>query len=103
MFQMSGGFAYMPALSRPFVVDTEQLDPSKAKELENSVREARFFDLSAQASAVKKGAADYRTYTIAVEDGERKHTVELTDPITDSNLQHLVSQLRSMSRPSGKG
>lgn len=63
-FNMSGGFAYLPALSRPVIIDTAQIDPQVANQLESLVRESRFFDQPARADTTAKGAADYRTYTI---------------------------------------
>lgn len=94
---MDGGFAYMPALSKPLSLDTAQLDPQVARQLEAYVREAHFFDQPAQPGKATKGAADYRTYTIAVEDGPRFHTIQVTDPIADANLQRLVSYLRNIA------
>jgi hypothetical protein len=98
-FKISGGFAYIPALSRPVIIDTAQIDPQVANQLESLVQESRFFDQPATINTVPKGAADYRTYTITVEEGSRAHTIELTDPITDANLERLVSFLEGMSRP----
>ena len=99
-FQMSGGFAYIPGLSRPVIIDTAQIDPQVANQLEFLVRESRFFDQPARVDTTAKGAADYRTYTITLQDGPRIHTVQLTDPITDANLERLVSRLQIMARPS---
>jgi hypothetical protein len=98
-FKMSGGFAYIPALSRPVIIDTAQIDPQVANQIESLVQESRFFDQPAIINNAPKGSADYRTYTITVEEGSRAHTVELTDPITDTNLERLVSFLEGLSRP----
>jgi len=99
-FEISGGLAHISALSRPVIIDTAQIDPQVANQIESIVRESRFFDQPARASTLSKGAADYRTYTITVEDGSRVHTIQVTDPIADANLGSLISRLRSMSRPS---
>ncbi|MDF7814968.1 protealysin inhibitor emfourin [Hymenobacter sp. YC55] len=99
-FRMEGGFAFLPALSRPFVLDTTQLSPQQAQQVESYVREAHFFDQPTQPGTVAKGAADYRTYTLTVEDGPQVHSIQLTDPIADANLQRLVSHLRLMAHPS---
>ena len=96
-FEMSGGFAHLPALSRPVTIDTAQIEPQARTELESLVRQSRFFDQPAQPTPAK-GAADYRTYTITVQDGSRVYTIQLTDPITDINLEQLVSRLRVMAR-----
>ena len=96
---MDGGLAYLPAFNRPFIIDTAQLNSEAANQLEDVVRESRFFDQPAQTGSVAKGAADYRTYTITVEDGSQSHTIKVTDPIKDANLQKLVSHLRDMAHP----
>jgi hypothetical protein len=97
-FEMSGGFAHLPALSRPLTIDTAQIEPQARTELESLVRQSRFFDQPLRGPTPAKGAADYRTYTITVQDGPRAHTIQLTDPTTDINLEHLVSRLRVMAR-----
>jgi hypothetical protein len=96
-FEMSGGFAHLPALSRPVTIDTAQIEPQARTELEFLVRQSGFFDQPAHPTPAK-GAADYRTYTITVQDGSRVYTIQLTDPITDINLEQLVAKLRVMAR-----
>ena len=96
-FEMSGGFAQLPALNKPVTIDTAQIEAQARTELESLVRRSQFFGQPTH-STPTKGAADYRTYTIAVQDGSRVHTIQLTDPITDINLEQLVSRLRVMAR-----
>ena len=43
-FEMSGGFAHLPALSRPVTIDTAQIEAQARTELESLVRQSRFFD-----------------------------------------------------------
>ena len=97
-FEMSGGFAHIPGLSGPVTIDTAQIDPQVATELESLVRQSRFFDQLARDQSPARGAADYRTYTITVQDGPQVHTIQLTDPIRDTNLGRLVSRLSVMAR-----
>jgi len=97
---MSGGFAHLPTLSKPFIIDTAQINTQNAYQLETMVRESDFFNQPAHVDSKTKGAADYRTYTITVEDGTNVHSVQLTDPIEDAKLQKLVSQLQLMSQQS---
>ena len=96
-FEMSGGFAQLPALNKPVTIDTAQIEAQARTELESLVRRSRFFDQPTHPTP-KKGAADYRTYTITVQDGSCIHTIQLTDPIADINLDQLVSRLRVMAR-----
>jgi emfourin len=98
-FEMNGGFAPIPALSGPITTDTTQIGPELANQLESLVRESHFFDKPARVATMAKGAADYRAYTITVQDGPRIHSVQLIDPITDANFERLVSLLRLTARP----
>jgi hypothetical protein len=96
--EVSGGFAPLPALSGPLTIDTAQIEPQARTELEALVCQSRFFDLPLRGPTPAKGAADYRTYTITVQDGPRVYTIQLTDPITDIYLEQLVSRLRVIAR-----
>ena len=99
-FQISGGFANLPALNGPFLINTEHLDRQTATQLESLVLASRFFSQPSTAGAVAKGAADYRTYTITIEDGLNMHTIQLADPIKDADVAQLVLKLRNMPHPS---
>ena len=76
--ETSGGFAPLPALNRPITIDTTTIDPQLACQLEFLVRDAAFFDRPAFIDTTKKGAADYQTYIVTVQDGLRVHTVCVT-------------------------
>jgi hypothetical protein len=92
--QIDGGMAYFPGLSRPVVVNSADLPKAQARRLERLVENARFFDLPAASRALPKGAADMRRYTITVEDGRRRHTVRLNDPIEDADMLALIEFLQ---------
>ncbi|MBM3521026.1 MAG: hypothetical protein FJX63_09740, partial [Alphaproteobacteria bacterium] len=79
VYTKEGGLAYIPALAAPVTIDTGALEAEDAKAVESTVREAAFFELPARIGSPRPGAADYQTYTISVEDGGRKHTVQVTD------------------------
>lgn len=95
---VSGGFAHIPGLSKPFTVDTTLLDPKISAQLEFLVHSCQFFQQAASAAPAPQGAADFRTYSITVEDGARIHNVQLIDPIRDADLERLVSALQSIAR-----
>ena len=104
-FQVEGGIAYFPGLSQPVTIDTAKLSETEAAELQQLVDAAQFFDLSATAGR-RRGAADYRQYTITVEQDGRRHTARLSDPIEGQALQALVDYLSrkaSQLRRSGEG
>lgn len=91
-FEKDGGFAYFPGLYKPVIIDTDELSAEEAKEMKRLIEAACFFDLPAS-SPPPRGAADYFQYTISVSTPARHHTVRLTDPISDSNVQDLVHYL----------
>jgi hypothetical protein len=103
-FVTEGGVAYFPGLSRPVVVDSDDLPEADAGELRRLIDAADFFEQPALPRTLPKGAADLRQYTIGVQDGRRRHTIRLVDPIDDSHLQDLVDFLRRhASRPATLG
>lgn len=97
-FQSEGGVVgYIPGLSEPVTVDTRQLPADQAAAVEGLVRGARFFEQSAQQPAPEK-ARDTPRYTITVDDGGRRHTIRVDEPVGDADLQQLVQYLRSQAR-----
>jgi hypothetical protein len=96
-FKMDGGFVYVPARSEPVTIDTDDLPAEEANELERLIEAAGFFELP-QNTPPPRGAADYLRYTISVTCPERSHTVQLTDPIEDPDLQALVEYLEAKAR-----
>ncbi len=93
-FKMEGGLAYFPGLAKPVTIDSDQLPQEEASELEQRVSAVHFFDLPRTVGAPPRGAADFRQYLITVEDRGRRHSVQLTDPVEDSNLQALLDYLK---------
>ena len=92
--QTDGGMAYFPGLSKPVVVDSSELPKEQSAQLKQLIDTTRFFERPAGSRSLPKGAADIRRYTITVEDGRRRRTVRLTDPIEDADLQALVDFLQ---------
>jgi hypothetical protein len=98
-YKTDGGFVYLPARSEPVTIDTDDLPAEEANELERLIEAAGFFDLP-EASEPPLGAADYLHYTISVTSPEHSHTVHLTDPIEDPDIQALVEYLEEKARES---
>jgi hypothetical protein len=96
--QMEGGLAAFPGLSQPVTIDTQKLPEKEAGELERLVHAARFFDRPATAGTPTRGAGDYRQYTITVEEGGRRHTVRLADPVADADLGALLAAVQAAAR-----
>jgi len=96
-FKTDGGFAYLPGLNQPFIIDTGELSTQEADELERLIEVARFFDLP-ETPASRRGTADGRRYIISISSPERSHAVHLEEPIEDANVQALVDFLRAKTR-----
>lgn len=102
-FKLEGGVAHFPGLSQPITIDSDELPEEEADRLERLVNAAHFFDLPSVTSPPLRGAADYRRYTITVEDSQRRHTVQLVDPIQDPDVQALLTYLQAKMKALRKG
>jgi len=91
--QTEGGVAFFPGLNKPIVLNSSDLSNLQSTQLQKLLDSTRFFELPAASRSVPKGAADMRRYTITVEDGRRRRTVRLVDPIEDPHLQALIEFL----------
>jgi hypothetical protein len=89
--RVEGGFAAFPGLSRPVMVDTALLGTADAAELIRLVEAANFFKLPAVANRPPPGAADYRTYHVAVEQDGTHHAVQAVDPLPEPHLSALIA------------
>ncbi|MEO7911749.1 MAG: protealysin inhibitor emfourin [Roseiflexaceae bacterium] len=92
--QTEGGLAFFPGLNKPIVLNSTDLPKAQVAHLQRLLDSTRFFELPAASRSIPKGAADLRRYTITVEDGRRRRTVRLTDPVEDTNLQALLEFLQ---------
>jgi hypothetical protein len=95
-FQTSGGIAYFPGLAKPVTIDTAQA-PQDADTLARQLADADFFNLPSVANSPAPRSFDAQTYTITIDDGQRRHTVQVSEPITDPNLRALVDHLRLLA------
>ena len=84
------GVGYFPGLSKPVVIEADQLGEADARELGQLVADARFFDQPAQAGAPPPRGADQRQLTVTIEQDGRSRTLHLPEPIEDVGLRRLV-------------
>jgi len=96
MISQEGGIAYFPGLSKPTVIDDHDLSKQDQDALAGLVSKARFFERGdARSAPTARGApqsrgADLRTVSLTLDDGQRKRTVRVTEPIADDGLRALV-------------
>jgi hypothetical protein len=96
--QVSGGMAAFPGLAAPRTIDVEALQREDRLALGRLIEDARFFDLPRRLLP-PPGSADYQSAEITIEDGERRHTVTVADPVSDPAVQALVARLRELAFP----
>ncbi|RKH06599.1 hypothetical protein D7V97_22370 [Corallococcus sp. CA053C] len=95
-----GGLAFLPGLSRPRTFDLRDLPPAQAEALTRSVQAAAFFNQPAVVGTASKGAADQTRYTLTIEEGGRRHTVQLLEPVQEPHLHALLELLKQVERDS---
>ena len=83
------------------VIDSDDLPAAKAERLQQLIDAVDFSQQPTAARTLPKGAADMRQYTITVEDGRRRRTVRLTDPIENMHLQALIDFLQERRSSQG--
>jgi hypothetical protein len=102
--ERSGGFAGM---TNSATVDTQVLAPKDEKELQNLIQKSKLFDRSGKSAQQsksqqsdsqqtarnvipKKGAADYFTYKITIQNGNKEQSMECNDVDIQADLKGLV-------------
>ena len=93
--RQTGGFAGVSVELAS--IDTSALDPARAEQIHQMLRQARFFELP----ATIQGAigADQTYYEITIADGDRQHTVsfqQTDDSLATEPLRGLVATLLQM-------
>ena len=91
--ERSGGFAGMVTSTN---VDTQTLPPNEAQEIQSLIENSHFFELplqSPQTLKTTRGAADYFTYKITVQDDKREHSVQANDINMQPNIKPLIDFL----------
>jgi hypothetical protein len=90
----SGGFAGMRTTG---VVDTGTLPAGEARHIEALVESAGFFSLPEKMPKPQKGA-DYLTYHLTVEDGNRSHSIEVSEPSAPEPLRQLIHHIVTLKK-----
>lgn len=102
-----GGLAAFPGLARPRSVELSELPAEQAQAIEHGLRDARFHELPASVGGGGRDSAsrgaDQRRYTLTVEEGPRRHSVELVEPVEDPRLRELLSLVKRATRRRGGG
>jgi Emfourin len=93
-YMRSGGFS---GIKTTGVVDTRALPAIEAKKVEDLIASAGFFSLPKIFPKPKSGA-DYFTWSLTVEDGNRSHSVEVSEPSAPDTLRLLIRYLAATKK-----
>lgn len=91
--EQSGGFAGL-LITR--TIDTKDLPPSEAQQLEKLVRESNFFQLNSIAEASPQ--PDRFEYTLTVELDGRIHSIQVSETNMPEKVKSIVQWVQTRSR-----
>lgn len=101
-FKTEGGVAHFPGLARPVRIDTEDLPPGEARELEEGLRAAGLLgedpDDRRDAGASAENLPDARCHTITVERDDERRSTRVCDPVASPKMGSLISLLERHRR-----
>ena len=87
-FERTGGFANIPLRAE---IDTANMPPERAQQLERLIENARPFDQPSQSSAAV--VPDDLQYQVTFEDAERSQTINTSDSAAPDDLKLLFDFL----------
>ncbi|MER3434470.1 MAG: hypothetical protein C4288_13855 [Leptolyngbya sp. ERB_1_1] len=91
--EQSGGFA---GLMITKAIDTQDLPPSEAKQLEALVKESNFFQLTSIVESSPQ--PDRFGYTISVEMNGRTHTIDVSETNMPEKVRPIVEWMQARAR-----
>jgi len=90
---IDGGFAYIPGLAGPIVLDGAQLAAADAGELRRLCRAA--LAVATSAAGTKRAAMpDARRYRLTIAIDDKKHELVAADPISPPAVAALIAFVR---------
>jgi hypothetical protein len=94
----STGLGYFPGLAKPTTVDVDALPEKQSEQIKRLVEEASFFDQPRQVEDPTRGLYDAQQVTLTIEEGKRRHTVQMPNPVGDPALQALLDEALAQVR-----
>jgi hypothetical protein len=93
--ERSGGFAGM---SQRSVIDVDHLDPQERQELLDLVESSGFFKNGGSAASGQAGGADRFHYTITIEHGQQRRSIEVDEGDIPAEWQPLIQRILALAR-----
>jgi hypothetical protein len=94
-FERTGGFA--AAMHQAKTIDTANLPPDDDRTVRALIDKSDFFDQPSN-TAAPKSSADMFQYKLTVEDGDRSHTVALSQTAVPEAMQPLLNWVTQKAR-----
>lgn len=91
--EQSGGFAGLLITKS---IDTKDLSPSEAQQLEALVRESNFFQLTSISEASPQ--PDRFGYTLTIESEGRAHSIDMSETNLPEKVRPIVEWVQTRSR-----
>ena len=92
--ERSGGFT---GIGLKALIDTQQLDPQEGQELIDLVESSNFFEADLSPNPNQAGADRFH-YSITIEHGQQRRTVELGEGDIPEDWQMLVQRINMLAR-----
>jgi len=93
---IEGGIAHFPGLARERRVDFAALSDAEKKQFEQLAKRAAA--AAAKTRASQRPVPDARTYRIAIDLGDGKKQLTVTDPVGDQAISELIAFLQKHAR-----
>ena len=97
-FQVDGGFAVFPGLSRPVSFDVDDLPCTEAIALRSVVARSDFFARDDSSASPFTGIADVRRYVVTIESGIERRSLVIRETIEEPQLRQLLRLLDDARR-----
>jgi hypothetical protein len=94
-FECSGGLA---GIHTSVALDTTSMSSDEVKRIEELVNSSNFFNFPSESPPPKGGSADYFSYKITIDTGERKHTIRTNDIMMPNEIEPLINFLQEKSQ-----
>lgn len=97
-FERSGGFTGIPLRA---TIDVDQLADEEKHPLVDLIQMVDFFGLPATFET-SKPAPDRFHYRLTIQDANRRHSIEASEPNVPDQLQPLINQVARLARKTRK-
>jgi hypothetical protein len=92
---IDGGFAHIPGLAAPIVIDSAHLSAEEVAQLRRLCDEV---SAAGQDRAIAPTIADGRRYRLTIETGESRRDLIAADPVDDPAIAHLIAFVQQRGR-----